>query len=61
MKSRSSIKDEKFEIYEWCDNCGMETKIGENGGKCEHCGKFLLPCSLCDMDIVDCNKCPYKK
>lgn len=55
------MENEKFEIYEWCDNCGMETKIGENGGNCEHCGKFLLPCSLCDMDNVNCNKCQYKK
>lgn len=49
------------EITEWCDECGMESVINKNGGYCEHCGKYLLPCSLCDMDKVDCNNCKYKK
>lgn len=47
-------------ITEWCDECGMESVISKNGGYCEHCGKYLLPCSLCDMDKVDCNNCKYK-
>ena len=46
------------EITEWCDECGMESVINKNGGYCE---KYLLPCSLCDMDKVDCNNCKYKK
>lgn len=48
------------EITEWCDECGMESVISKNGGYCEHCGKYLLPCSLCDIDKVDCNNCKYK-
>ena len=49
------------EIIEWCDKCGMESVISNNGGYCKHCGKYLLPCSLCDMDKVDCDNCKYKK
>ena len=48
-------------IDEWCDNCGMDTRISENGGNCEYCGKFLLPCSLCDMDKVNCKNCKFEK
>lgn len=29
----------KKEIIEWCPKCGMEVKIGINGGKCS-CGNF---------------------
>lgn len=46
---------------EWCDVCGMETEISENGGYCDYCGKFLIPCSLCDMDKVNCNECKFEK
>lgn len=49
-----------MEIIEWCDNCCMETEISVNGGNCKHCGKFLLPCSLCDNDKVNCNDCKFK-
>ena len=49
------------EIVEWCNNCENESVISRNGGYCEHCGKYLLPCSLCDMDKVDCNNCKFTK
>lgn len=49
------------EIVEWCDNCKNESVILKNGGYCEHCGKYLLPCSLCDMDKVDCSNCKFTK
>lgn len=26
---------------------------------CRNCGKKILLCSLCDMDEVDCSKCPF--
>jgi len=42
---------------EWCDVCGMETEISQYGGYCDYCGKFLIPCSLCDMDKVNCSEC----
>lgn len=47
--------------FEWCDNCGQETEISINGGKCEHCGKFLLPCSMCNMDEVVCSNCKFER
>ena len=46
--------------FEWCDECGQESEISINGGKCEYCGKFLLPCSMCDMDKVNCQNCKFK-
>lgn len=46
--------------FEWCDECGQESEISVYGGKCEHCGKFLLPCSMCDMDKVNCQNCKFK-
>lgn len=27
--------------------------------KCKNCGEEMLLCSLCNMDEVDCSKCPY--
>lgn len=47
----------KNDIVEYCGNCGQETNININGGYCEHCNIWLKPCSLCDMDKVDCSKC----
>ena len=38
-----------------------ETKINYNGGKCTHCGKYLLPCNLCNMDKTNCNNCIYER
>lgn len=52
---------QKTKIIEWCNWCGNETEINYNGGKCTHCGKYLLPCSLCDMDKVNCNNCIYER
>lgn len=47
--------------FELCDNCGQETEIDSNlGSYCSTCGKFLKPCSMCDMDNVNCSKCNFK-
>ena len=51
----------KNTTFEWCDNCGQETEISSVGGYCKCCGKFLIPCSLCDMDKVKCENCKFKK
>ena len=51
------LKLVKDRIIEYCDNCGQETEIDRNGGYCEHCNKWLKPCSLCDMDKVNCANC----
>lgn len=51
------LKLVKDRIIEYCDNCGQETEIDRNGGYCEHCNSWLKPCSLCDMDKVNCANC----
>lgn len=42
---------------ELCPHCNEEVLINRKGGKCSVCGHFLKPCSLCDMDKVNCNEC----
>lgn len=46
-------------IYEYCPYCNDESIIDKNGGICEHCGNYLKPCSLCNMNKVNCNKCKF--
>lgn len=45
--------------YEYCPHCETESKIYIEGGKCEICGRFLKPCSMCDMNKVKCNECKF--
>jgi hypothetical protein len=49
---------ERF-ITEWCPNCCDEVKLDNEFRVqiCPTCGKWILPCSMCDMDKVDCSKC----
>lgn len=46
--------------YELCPNCEEEVKLKAEFIKqiCPSCKEEILPCSLCDMDQVDCSKCP---
>ena len=44
-------------ITEYCPHCNDEVLINRNGEKCSGCGHFLKPCSLCDMDNVNCRDC----
>ena len=44
-------------ITEYCPHCNDEEEIDETGGICSGCGHFLKPCSLCDMDNVNCKDC----
>ena len=48
-------------VYEICPHCDSETEIEITGGKCKHCHKFILPCSVCDTDIVKCERCAKEK
>ena len=62
---------EERKVFEQCDNCGEETELIvkidskgnyiEYGGYCKECGKFLLACSMCDMDKVNCSECKFEK
>lgn len=45
---------------EWCPNCEKEVEINKDF-TCPECYNRLLPCSQCDMDKVNCNKCIYDK
>lgn len=51
------VEYKEDEITEWCDCCGQETRIKNTGGYCKYCGKWLKPCSLCDIDKVKCINC----
>lgn len=53
------INNKQLTTIEWCDKCGQENEISSSGGYCKHCGKWLRPCSICDMNIVDCNFCKF--
>ena len=44
-------------ITEYCPHCNDEVLINRKGEKCSGCGHFLKPCSLCDMDNVNCRDC----
>lgn len=57
MKDIINNKTEK--TIELCDNCGQESSIGIYGGHCKYCGKWLKPCSMCNMDKVNCNFCKF--
>ena len=48
--------------WEMCPNCETEQPL-VNGfvvHTCIECGEPLLPCSMCDMDVVKCSECPFK-
>ncbi len=47
-------------IFELCPSCSNDTKISRKGGYCEHCGRWIKPCCLCNMDKVNCSQCPYE-
>ena len=50
----------KGSVTEWCPNCEEEAKLKAifKVQICPNCGKPIKPCALCDMDKVDCSKCP---
>lgn len=47
-------------IIEWCPHCETEVEIPAHlciTQTCPNCGKEILPCSLCNNDIVNCREC----
>lgn len=50
----------KNNVTELCPNCEEEVKLKAifKVQICPNCGKPIKPCALCDMDKVDCSKCP---
>ncbi len=48
-------------ICEWCSTCEQEVYIEKyKASKCPNCNTRILPCCMCDCDIVDCNNCKYE-
>lgn len=46
---------------EWCPYCENEVVIPVCGESlCPVCGKPIVPCSMCDSDIVDCSRCVWR-
>lgn len=47
-------------ITEWCSHCENEVEIpADRPSSCPECGESILPCCMCDMDIVNCNQCKF--
>ncbi len=46
-------------ITEMCPHCEEEVEIKQTISKqnCPKCGKPILPCSMCDMEETECQKC----
>ena len=59
MFYRNNLEDT---IVEWCPNCCYEVNIKNKAEKqaCPVCGEDILPCSLCNYNYVNCNKCIIK-
>ena len=59
MFYRNNLEDT---IVEWCPNCCYEVNIKNKAEKqtCPVCGEDILPCSLCNHNYVNCNKCTIK-
>lgn len=45
--------ENNFAITEWCPHCEDEVELAGIMKRqiCPTCLKFILPCSLCDIDI----------
>ena len=67
VKEKFASIDFDYDGNELCPVCGRETVFTFNPVKdraitCEHCKSRILPCSLCDCDLVNCGggKCLSK-
>lgn len=57
-------KTEDYDLEEICPHCSHVNQIKWDRTsrriKCQNCGEEILLCSLCNMDEVECSKCPYE-
>lgn len=45
---------------ELCPICEWEVEIpADYPSNCPKCNNIILPCSMCNMDQVDCRKCIF--
>ena len=46
--------------FELCPICENEVEIpADHPSNCPKCNNIILPCSMCNMDQVDCRKCIF--
>ena len=46
---------------EWCPHCNTEVDIPVIGeSHCPNCGELIVPCNMCDSDIVNCSECVWR-
>lgn len=62
IKDRYRDIDTKYEGVELCCRCGLETgyyynPVTDKSIRCEHCGCVQHPCSLCDSNNCNPQKC----
>ena len=52
-------KEKNNVIFEICPHCDQEIPLEEKKEKqlCHNCEGLIKPCSLCDLNEVDCNNC----
>lgn len=56
------LTDKEDTCFEWCPKCENEVRISTEGvSKCPICGRSIKPCSMCDMNEVNCSKCKITK
>ena len=57
------IYDARFpraSCWETCGECETEFVMAAyHPEACPHCGMAVLPCNMCDTDVMDCRQCPY--
>ena len=48
---------------EWCHHCEMEVELSTEMTiqKCHNCGKYIIPCCMCDWDNTNCGECELAK
>lgn len=54
-------KKEYKSVWEVCPHCEREVKLPAKKGwnLCPECGNLILACAMCDMDNVNCTRCPF--
>ena len=48
---------------EWCHHCETEVMLSAEMTiqQCPNCGKYIIPCCMCDWDNCECGKCELAK
>lgn len=61
-KEPITLTNKENTCWEWCPKCENDVRISTEGvSKCPICGRKIKPCSMCNMDKVNCSKCKITK